>query len=171
MLLARQSSLTVHLSIGARDCLYRYGVRQRQDDTLCSSGIMDDVMFADNGQEWATRKRRIFKVIQQAAAGFGYTNRPTRVKVRVRLVLWITSCIRIIARNRPREKMTYTRNDPPGNSTEPGRNLISTIAWFVQVWRTTATRRRCYRRRPAARRSSTVVRRQIGTGCVGAWRS
>ena len=29
MLLARQSSLTVHLSIGARDCLYRYGVRQR----------------------------------------------------------------------------------------------------------------------------------------------
>jgi len=33
-----------------------------------TSGFMDDVMFAHNGQELATRKRRIFKVIRYGAA-------------------------------------------------------------------------------------------------------
>ena len=33
-----------------------------------TSGFMDDVMFAHNGQELATRKRRIFKVSRYGAA-------------------------------------------------------------------------------------------------------
>ena len=40
--------------------------------TLCTSGFMDDVTFAHNGQEQAPgdAKRRILRVIQQGAAVF-----------------------------------------------------------------------------------------------------
>jgi len=39
--------------------------------TLYTSGFVDDVMFACNGQEWATRQRRILKVNRQMAAQIG----------------------------------------------------------------------------------------------------
>jgi len=41
----------------------------RRCDKLCASGFIDDVMFAHNGHELATRKKmRIIKVTQQETA-------------------------------------------------------------------------------------------------------
>ena len=43
----------------------------RRGDMLCTSGLMDDVMLARNGEAWATRKLRILRVTHQQRIGGG----------------------------------------------------------------------------------------------------
>jgi len=57
---------------------------------MYTSGFMDDVMFANNGQEYATRKWRVLKLTQQWAAPDGWRNLICTVallKVEIRLMI------------------------------------------------------------------------------------
>jgi len=59
--LSARTSMELHIQ-SCTNFLCGSVLLSRRCDTLITSGFMEDVMFAHNGEEWATQKRRILKL-------------------------------------------------------------------------------------------------------------